>query len=103
MTVNNDEYSPHAWGWTADENKRKLLPEVFPTRVGMDHRMLINFLGDQRIPHTRGDGPYLRVVPGIVLQYSPHAWGWTEYDEITNVFSGVFPTRVGMDHRSSLA
>ncbi len=52
----------------------------------------------RRIPHTRGDGPPNIVIEVIILAYSPHAWGWTDGQVIFKKETGVFPTRVGMDH-----
>ena len=70
-----------------------------------------------RIPYMRGDGPYEEVLPYTrvsipymrggrpnwnpaderFIEYSLHAWGWTEAE--TGGISGrpVFPTCVGMD------
>ncbi len=50
-------YSPHAWGWTAQEPWESGDHQVFPTRVGMDRRSKPVSSAGCGIPHTRGDGP----------------------------------------------
>ena len=92
------EYSPHAWGWTGfhvhEPSTGVSIPHtrgdgpdeiqgggkcisVFPTRVGMDRRMIPNTTEPICIPHTRGDGPAGRPLTMTAWGYSPHAWGWT--------------------------
>ena len=52
-----------------------------------------------RIPHTRGDGPDCPESQRGLMQYSPHAWGWTDVGLGVAKEQVVFPTRVGMDRR----
>ena len=56
-TIDDYKYSPHAWGWTDGQVIFKKETGVFPTRVGMDHPVLLEVGINIRIPHTRGDGP----------------------------------------------
>ena len=50
----------------------------------------------QRIPHARGDGPWLvRLAVGMGW-YSPRAWGWSDEPSTGCCRCSVFPTRVGM-------
>ena len=53
-------YSPHAWGWTADDEYGEQIIYVFPTRVGMDRLRAAPHWTSRSIPHTRGDGPNRR-------------------------------------------
>ncbi len=47
-------------------------------------------------PHTRGDGPFMKL--GILPwdEFSPHAWGWSEMHRVRVLLAAVLPTRVGM-------
>ena len=49
-----------------------------------------------RSPHTRGDGPRIRLVREMFEVFSPHAWGWSELLALLSAASIVLPTRVGM-------
>ncbi len=53
-------------------------------------------------PHTRGDGPRLTRNICSLVSFSPHAWGWTDDEELVADTDYVFPTRVGMDRRYSM-
>ncbi len=73
------KYSPHAWGWTADDNGNIVWCEVFPTRVGMDRTPTRTIPAYSAYsPHAWGwtDRALLSLWGGA---YSPHAWGWTAY------------------------
>src|SRR5439155_13712073 len=51
------EFSPHAWGWSAEGGTHPAWIPVLPTRVGM---VRVIFERGGRLhgsPHTRGDGP----------------------------------------------
>ena len=92
-----DAFSPHAWGWTVVPPLLQPEPVVFPTRVGVD-------LGIRRLrvylpsfPHTRGGGPRHTENTTAALEFSPHAWGWTDLLTVSNSLPNVFPTRVGVD------
>jgi len=91
------EYSPHAWGWTVVRLIADLNGRVFPTRVGVDRRLVSSCAGRIRIPHTRGGGPYAPRLPDRGPEYSPHAWGWTARHPHPGLAHQVFPTRVGVD------
>ncbi len=93
-------YSPHAWGWTEHALGALHAHRVFPTRVGMDRMYLRALSVTYRIPHTRGDGPNMRIAGLSIFAYSPHAWGWTESNRASKSRRFVFPTRVGMDRQS---
>ena len=90
-------FSPHAWGWTFRQAQASRRREVFPTRVGVDRVTPTWLLVLMCFPHTRGGGPCKACQDPSMLQFSPHAWGWTDrpYDRLHDLC--VFPTRVGVD------
>jgi hypothetical protein len=47
-------------------------------------------------PHTRGDGPERTQASKKLLQFSPHAWGWSATVARGDRRPVVLPTRVGM-------
>ena len=100
LLISLSQYSPHAWGWTVRASFVAKFLSVFPTRVGMDRSLQNLELFWECIPHTRGDGPAIRLTLIVDAQYSPHAWGWTANQLIMNHNDPVFPTRVGMDRFS---
>ena len=55
-----------------------------------------------RFPHTRGDGPVSVIVSHRRIQFSPHAWGWSDGTIRMLHTQVVFPTRVGMVRRPRL-
>ena len=57
QTKLNDEFSPHAWGWTVGRGPDQVERRVFPTRVGMDRIAGGSLRWEPGFPHTRGDGP----------------------------------------------
>ena len=69
-------FSPHAWGWSANERYHFGTRNVFPTRVGMVRNWTDKSVSFQRFPHTRGDGPAYTASATGVDKLSPHAWGW---------------------------
>ena len=73
------------------------LHSVFPTRVGVDHPLVILPQSHHSFPHTRGGGPPAVSAPKPTAAFSPHAWGWTEDFRGAPDAPLVFPTRVGVD------
>ncbi len=51
-------------------------------------------------PHPRGDGPPIRGEDVPMGQFSPPAWGWSEYCREKWGWARVLPTRVGMVRKS---
>jgi len=110
-------FSPHAWGWTGDNPRRRVLAHVFPTRVGVDRSpsaptctgcvfptrvgvdrtSLRGGFGTCSFPHTRGGGPQAAPEGPDATRFSPHAWGWTVSPRRQRAGILVFPTRVGVD------
>ena len=39
----------------------------------------------------------MRITRKVYLEFSPHAWGWTDAKLIQQLACRVFPTRVGVD------
>ena len=90
------QYSPHAWGWSDDDQPATVRGEIFPTRVGMVRHADSTLFLPRDIPHTRGDGPAVGVSQAAVNKYSPHAWGWSGRGGTAHGGHNIFPTRVGM-------
>ncbi len=89
-------FSPLAWGWS-DESVHVLNEApVLPTRVGMVRGHNVDCASTPGSPHSRGDGPSLRVRHRASPAFSPLAWGWSEIRRTGRRVSGVLPTRVGM-------
>ena len=120
MTFKTNKYSPHAWGWTDPPVGNGVGALVFPTPVGVDRSSTPTTARRSCIPHMRGGGPWVDAGTTYYLEYSPHAWGWTELldgsglnlHRIPHTRGGgpnaatasasvgcVFPTRVGVDRR----
>src|ERR1035438_6760023 len=89
-------YSPPAWGWSAVVGRAARRCRVFPTRVGMVRARRPSVPSIRRIPHPRGDGPYVINLDTTPDPYSPPAWGWSGIIVQEMGIMGVFPTRVGM-------
>jgi hypothetical protein len=53
-------------------------------------------IGRSTSPHTRGDGPTYTLICYLFLEFSPHAWGWSEGHDGEMVGPIVLPTPVGM-------
>ena len=92
----NSSFSPHAWGWSALENASSRYQSVLPTRVGMVRLRIVYARVVGRSPHTRGDGPQIWHRGTRVIEFSPHAWGWSDRNTIESRCAEVLPTRVGM-------
>jgi len=91
------QFSPHTWGWTSMVESGQLTSRVFPTHVGMDHIIPQPIQLMQGFPHTRGDGPLLKLGLSLPEVFSPHTWGWTLVLNQSLGMDFVFPTHVGMD------
>ncbi len=89
-------FSPHAWGWSEPGRRADADDGVLPTRVGMVRLLCATTIQGQSSPHTRGDGPTSCPLAHYSTQFSPHAWGWSEFDGGGHLWVGVLPTRVGM-------
>ena len=72
-----NQFSPHAWGWTATALPSRCPSQVFPTRVGVDRCPLPLARAWTSFPHTRGGGPWRGRILARADVFSPHAWGWT--------------------------
>ena len=89
-------FSPHAWGWSEKHLDIRGALTVLPTRVGMVRKTSGHTGGANSSPHTRGDGPHCLSPRKGLAQFSPHAWGWSDYGVGQKRAGGVLPTRVGM-------
>jgi hypothetical protein len=96
MTRAPEEFSPHAWGWSARWAPNHPNLDVLPTRVGMVRTDRSCPRCGRRSPHTRGDGPFSDETFRRTYLFSPHAWGWSELVLGHRQDTGVLPTRVGM-------
>ena len=63
----------------------------------MDRIFSLPAPGSTCFPHTRGDGPVFLATVKFKEEFSPHAWGWTDFLDRIILIRPVFPTRVGMD------
>ena len=91
-----EQFSPHAWGCSADLVALWRRGLVFPTRVGMFRWPWRAWRASSSFPHTRGDVPTCATAAPPNLSFSPHAWGCSAARPLRGATVGVFPTRVGM-------
>ena len=111
-----EEFSPPAWGWSAKAVPVGEPVRVLPTPVGMVRQYQRPCRMTNSSPHPRGDGPKADFQPGFkirfspprgdgpptegrgipVNEFSPPAWGWSEWHMRHHPDLGVLPTRVGM-------
>ena len=70
----DEQFSPHAWGWTGSAFAFYAAGAVLPTRVGVDHGERVPAQWPRRSPHTRGGGP-LDGKNDMTRQSSPHTRG----------------------------
>ena len=90
------EFSPPAWGCSANMTNTIETPDVLPTRVGMFRSKKDTGTLGVSSPHPRGDVP---LVPGgnvVSTKFSPPAWGCSASEQCPPRPAGVLPTRVGM-------
>ena len=90
------EFSPHAWGWSVYASAPLICAPVFPTCVGMVRDDAAPGAMGACFPHMRGDGPKIIECSTPSTAFSPHAWGWSDYNRIIYFDKTVFPTCVGM-------
>ena len=72
-------YSPRVWGWTDMTSLLSCVPNVFPTRVGVDRPYSRMAKWSVCIPHACGGGPWRQADAEFADAYSPRVWGWTAY------------------------
>ncbi len=90
------EFSPPAWGWSADAKLALARVEVLPTRVGMVRWATSGRMASSCSPHPRGDGPTRGKDRSLGSVFSPPAWGWSDHFQPGGRPGRVLPTRVGM-------
>ena len=69
--------SPHAWGCTGREGRRRRHLGEVPTRVGVYRSTGPAKAAGSRSPHTRGGVPWPVKLSTVPATKSPHAWGCT--------------------------
>ncbi len=90
------QFSPPAWGWSANAVGGRHRAIVLPTRVGMVRRRSPAPWPRAGSPHPRGDGPITAYDPSTDHPFSPPAWGWSDPTRHRCSPDRVLPTRVGM-------
>ena len=98
-TTNVCTASPHTRGWT-----RAAGPPVgggggFPAHAGMDPSRARLSPRTDRLPRTRGDGPWPYLASRQIPVASPHTRGWTPRVVEGVADRGGFPAHAGMDPR----
>ncbi|MDB6076090.1 MAG: hypothetical protein JWO89_3730 [Verrucomicrobiaceae bacterium] len=94
------QFSPLAWGWSPVDGRCIQHPMVLPTRVGMVRFKPVHEKDTIGSPHSRGDGPEGHHCAILRFQFSPLAWGWSDYLAPACSDETVLPTRVGMVRRA---
>ena len=89
-------FSPPAWGWSVNADRRGFTSLVLPTRVGMVRSLGPLHPSGSCSPHPRGDGPTSEKMARVVEVFSPPAWGWSGDLLPRSGSQEVLPTRVGM-------
>ena len=90
------EFSPRPWGCSDDADRRRRLPTVFPTPVGMFRQRRPCGSRHKSFPHARGDVPAFFRAASIVSRFSPRPWGCSAQKPTYTASEVVFPTPVGM-------
>src|SRR5690606_19851046 len=91
----------HARGWTVQRAVVFVVVLGSPARAGMDPDDGWPIGAVDRLPRTRGDGPFLSPEnPGTVMA-PPHARGWTWPSGRARAECSGSPARAGMDPNSS--
>jgi len=90
------QFSPRAWGWSANRVASKATRAVLPTCVGMVRSPSESPTSTAGSPHVRGDGP--SGPAGLLAEwtFSPRAWGWSAPIMRPAGAGEVLPTCVGM-------
>ena len=89
--------SPHTRGWTAYAAMREARGDGFPAHAGMDPAQGRRRGRGNRIPRTRGDGPWGALVVSRRALDSPHTRGWTPPGSRRRRWPSGFPAHAGMD------
>ena len=97
----HEPFSPPAWGCSAPAVECVVCWELFPTRVGMFRPSTSRRASTAPFPHPRGDVPDPAFWVGVIVTFSPPAWGCSGEVHVGALVLGLFPTRVGMFRRSS--
>ena len=67
---------PHVCGDEPDDTERiDPVAAVCPTYVGMNRVAIRLFIDSLRMPHVCGDEPKSSAGIGLLIRYTPHAWG----------------------------
>ena len=80
---------------------RDLLAVGFPAHAGMDPPPRPPATAAERLPRTRGDGPYFEEGVLVVATASPHTRGWTRSNDELHSHECGFPAHAGMDPSTS--
>ena len=91
---------PHARGWTVPGAGEPAAQRGSPARAGMDRGTLLAGAPGPGLPRTRGDGPEMMGLLGMVDEAPPHARGWTGAAPAAGRRRGGSPARAGMDPSS---
>ena len=70
---------PHTRGWTLLEHALHGVEDGSPAHAGMDPRTASAVGSADRLPRTRGDGPWRLPQPARPCRAPPHTRGWTRY------------------------
>ena len=89
--------SPHTRGWTRGGGPRAPLWQGFPAHAGMDPPQPAEAAESQRLPRTRGDGPFDVADRDLRVRASPHTRGWTRRRRAPGRDLAGFPAHAGMD------
>ena len=93
----NRRASPHTRGWTRIRHRGRRAGAGFPAHAGMDHVEDGQALAGERLPRTRGDGPYAVTSMVEKSMASPHTRGWTGHSQDRHLSVHGFPAHAGMD------
>ena len=89
--------SPHTRGWTQHAPHQPRTRKGFPAHAGMDPRVVDGPVDHQRLPRTRGDGPWSQAAAWRRWRASPHTRGWTPGQVVAGLVEEGFPAHAGMD------
>ena len=95
--------SPHAWGPRRRRKHPRREAGIIPTRVGTTRNVVLDVVGYEDHPHTRGDHWLMPAWPWVSSGSSPHAWGPPGIYLYPHLLDGIIPTRVGTTTRSFAA
>ena len=95
-TEQNINFSPPAWGCSANSIRLRQPDTLFPTRVGMFRGCRVAVATLPTFPHPRGDVPTASPRRRRSACFSPPAWGCSGAGNPAAHHRPLFPTRVGM-------